>query len=315
MPILRRFSTTAAFLLCVANAAWTQDLAPRAYVVTPVNSNVINLTYSYFGGNLLFDGSVPITGATAKLNVPSISYYRSLNFFGRSANFTASLPYGVGNFQGTVIGAAAHAYRSGLLDSFYRFSVNLKGGPAMPVQEFLKWHQKLLLGASFKIVAPSGQYDPTKLVNLGNHRWAFKPEMGYSERWGHWLVDAYGAVWFFTTNPEFFSHNQYFPGTQTQSESPVVALEGHLSYDIKPRLWVSVDGNFWHGGETTLSGVPNSLSVQRNSRIGVTASIPLSRNNSVKISYNNGAYISYGGNYQNISVSWQYSWRGWPKLP
>jgi hypothetical protein len=53
--------------------------------------------------------------------------------------------------------------------------------------------------------------------------------------------------------------------------------------------------------------------VQRNSRAGVTASIPITKHQSVKVSYNNGAYISYGGNYQNISVGWQYSWIGWPK--
>jgi hypothetical protein len=95
----------------------------------------------------------------------------------------------------------------------------------------------MLIGVSLKVVAPTGQYDPTKLINLGNHRWAFKPEIGYSQRWGHWVVDAYGAAWFYTTNLEFFSDNQYFPGTRTQSENPVAAFEGHLSYDFKPRLW------------------------------------------------------------------------------
>jgi hypothetical protein len=100
----------------------------------------------------------------------------------------------------------------------------------------------MLIGVSLKVVAPTGQYDPTKLINVGNNRWALKPEIGYSQRWGHWVVDAYGAAWFYTTNPEFFSHNQYFPGTQTQSENPVGVFEGHLSYDFKPRLWVPLDG-------------------------------------------------------------------------
>jgi hypothetical protein len=31
----------------------------------------------------------------------------------------------------------------------------------MPVQKFMKWHQKMLLGASLKVTAPTGQYDPT----------------------------------------------------------------------------------------------------------------------------------------------------------
>jgi outer membrane putative beta-barrel porin/alpha-amylase len=310
---LSKFALAVALSFCGCREGWGQDLAPRAYVITPVHSNAIILTYSYFSGSVLFDGAVPITGAVAHVNVPSFTYYHTFNFLGRSANIAATLPYAVGNFRGTVTGAAAHAYRSGMLDSFYRFSVNLKGGPALPVEDFQTWHQKMLIGTSLKIVAPSGQYDPTKLINLGTNRWAFKPEIGYSQRWGHWLLDAYAAAWFFTTNPEFFSHNPYFPGTQTQSETPVAAFEGHLSYDFKPRLWVSLDANFWRGGETSLNGVSNSLTAQRNSRIGATAAIPITKHQTLKISYNNGAYINYGGNYQNVSVAWQYSWIGWPK--
>jgi hypothetical protein len=308
-----KFAFAAALVFCGWGDAWGQDLAPRAYVITPLHSNAIILTYSYFSGSVLFDGAVPITGAVAHINIPTFTYYHSLNFFGRAGNITVSLPYGVGNFRGTVTGAAANAYRSGMLDSAYRFSVNLKGGPALPLEDFRNWHQKMLIGTSLKIVAPTGQYDPTKLINWGTNRWAFKPEIGYSQRWGHWLFDAYGAAWFFTTNPEFFSRNPYFRGTQTQSESPVAAFEGHLSYDFKPRLWVSLDANFWHGGETSLNGVSNSLTVQRNSRIGATAAIPITKHQTLKISYNNGAYINYGGNYQNVSLAWQYSWIGWPK--
>ena len=151
--------------LCWTGVGIAQDLSPRAYLITPVHSNVINLTYAHFNGGLQFDGAVPITGATASLNLPILSYYHSLNFFGRSANITVVVPYGIGNFQGTVVGVPRYAYRSGLLDSFVRFSVNLKGGPAMKPPEFFTWHQKLILGTSLKVVAPTGQYDPTRLLN------------------------------------------------------------------------------------------------------------------------------------------------------
>jgi hypothetical protein len=313
MPILGKFAIAVMLELGALGAAWGQDLAPRAYVITPIHSNTVNLTYSYFSGNVLLDGAVPITGASASINTPIFTFYHSLNFLGRSANITASLPYGVGDFRGTVSGAEAQAYRSGLLDSVYRFSVNLKGGAAMPLEQFQKWRQKMLIGASLKIVAPTGQYDGTKLVNWGTNRWAFKPEVGYSQRWGHWVVDGYGAAWFFTTNPEYFSHNASFPGTRAQTENPVAAFEGHLSYDVKPRLWISLDGNFWYGGQTSLNRIANPHTVQKNSRIGVTAAIPITKHQSVKISYNNGAYIIYGGNYQNVSVGWQYFWIGRPK--
>jgi hypothetical protein len=295
----------------LAASGWAQDLAPRAYIITPIHTNAITLAYSFSTGNLIFDGSTPITDATAKINTPILSLFHTLSFFGRSANITANLPYGVGNFRGTVAGAEAHAYRSGLLDSSFRFSVNLKGGPAMDLRDYVKWRQKTLIGVSIRAVAPTGQYDPAKLINYGSNRWAFKPEIGLSRRWGHWLLDTYGAGWFFTTNHDFFSPDRDAP-KNIRSESPVFAFEGHLSYDVKPRLWASVDGNFWIGGSTTVNGVENSSTQQRNSRVGATISVPVTRHQALKVSYNRGAYIRYGGNYDTVSVAWQYSWQGRP---
>jgi len=104
------------------------------------------------------------------------------------------------------------------------------------------------------------QYDPTKLINLGANRWAFKPELGLSRRWGHWVLDAYGGVWFFTENPEFFSRNAYVPGVQTQTQDPAVVLETHLSYA-------------------------------------------------------QGAYIRFGGNYEVLSAAWQCSWISGASMP
>ena len=291
-----------------------QDLSPRAYVITPLHSNAITLTWSFYDGSINYNGALPVSGATGTYSVPIFSYYHAFSFFGRSANVVAALPYAAGNFQGTVMGAGTHLYRSGLLDSVYRFSVNLKGGPAMPVEKYVKWKQKVLLGASLKVVAPTGQYDPTKLINWGTNRWSFKPEFGYSQRWGgKWVLDGYFGVWFFTTNPDFWSRNIYFDGTRSQSQSPIGALEGHLSYDFKPRLWASLDGNFWFGGKTTVNGVQNPLSEETNSRIGGTVAIPITRHQSLKFSYSTGTYIRFGGNYQNVSAAWQYSWIGRPK--
>jgi hypothetical protein len=290
-----------------------QDLSPRTYVITPLHSNAVTLTWSFYDGSINFNGALPVSDATGTYSVPILSYYHSFDLFGRSANVVASLPYGVGNFQGTINGAGDNLYRSGLVDSVFRFSVNLKGGPAMPVQKYMKWNQKVLLGASLKVIAPTGQYDPTKLINWGTNRWSFKPEFGYSERWKKWVLDGYAGVWFFTTNSDFWSRNIYYSGTRSQTQDPIGSFEGHLSYDFKPRLWASLDGNFWFGGKTTAGGIQNSLSEQTNSRIGGTVAIPITKHQSLKFSYSNGTYIRFGGNYQNVSAAWQYSWLGKPQ--
>ena len=289
-----------------------QDLSPRAYVITPLRTNGVTVSDVFNDGELLFEGTVPITDSTGRLNMAAVTLYHSFGLLGRSANATATLAYGVGTFKGTVNTAEMEARRSGLFDSVYRFSVNLVGAPSMDLGEFRQWRQRTLVGASLKIVAPTGQYDPTKLINLGANRWAFKPEIGLSRRWGRFIVDAYAAVWFFTRNPEFFSRNAFVPGTQAQTQEPITAFETHLSYDIKPRLWVSLDANFWNGGRTSLDGVENPLTEQRSSRIGITASVPLTRRQSIKAGYADGAYVRFGGDYKIASIAWQYSWVGPP---
>ena len=312
----RLFAAAAGAVLLLAGpppSLRAQDLSPRAYLITPLRSNAVTVGNIFNDGNLLFEGTVPITGATGRLNMPNVTLSHSLSVLGRSANVAATLAYGVGHFKGTVIGAEVDAYRSGLFDSVFRLSVNLKGARAMELSEMRQWRQKTLIGVSLKVVAPTGQYDPTKLINLGANRWAFKPELGLSRRWGHWVLDAYAAVWFFTRNPEFFSRNQYVSGTHDQTQDPIAAIEGHLSYDFRPRLWVSLDANFWRGGRTSLDGVENPVTLQKSSRVGVTASFPVTRHQSIKVGYADGAYVRFGGDYRIASAAWQYSWITRPK--
>jgi hypothetical protein len=295
--------------LCAAHGARSQSLVPHAYLITPTGTNVVVLSYSRLSGGLDFDGAVPITGATAETNLSVVSFYHSLDLLGHSANFTLGVPYAHAAFKGTIREIPRSSERSGTQDSYLRLAVNLLGGPAMPPAEFASWRQNALLGMSLTIIAPTGQYDPTRVINWGNNRWAFKPEIGYSQRWRKkWTLDAYGAVWFFTENPDFFSPNRFFPVVQSRTEQPVYAFETHLSYDFAPRLWVSIDANFWTGGATALNGLLNRFTDQRSSRVGFSASIPLTKAQSIKLSISNGAYVRFGGNYLTYSLAWQYGW-------
>ena len=304
-----KLTWTAVFVASSLALLKAQDLSPRAYVITPLRSNAVTLTYSYYSGSIQLNGVLPDASATGTYSVPIFTYYHSFGMFGRSSNLNIAIPYGIGTFQGEFGDVTKQIYRSGLLDTTLRLSVNLKGGPAMDAREFGKWNQKALMGVSLKVVIPTGQYDPNKLINWSANRWAVKPEFGYSRRRKHVLWDAYAGVWFYTTNQHFYSPT----GPQPQSQKPIGSFEGHLSYDFKPRLWLSLDGNFWFGGTTSLSGIENLATRQTSSRIGVTASLPLTKHQSVKVSYADGTYVRFGGNYQTVSAAWQYSWLGRPR--
>ena len=286
-----------------------QDFAPRAYVITPLHSNAVTLTYGFYSGSLLFNGVVPLNDTIGTYSVPVFTYYHSFGLLGRSANISASIPYAIGTFEGEVIGSDTQIYRSGLLDTTFRLSVNLKGGPAMQLSEMRTWVEKSLVGVSVKVVAPTGQYHPNRLINWGSNRWSFKPELGYSRRRKHMVLDGYAGAWLFTRNQQSFTPT----GPQPQTQNPIGSFESHLSYDLKPRLWLSLDGNFWIGGEASLKGVDNPQTRQTSSRLGVTASVPISKHGSVKVSYSDDIYTRYGGAYRNVSAAWQYSWIGRPQ--
>ena len=290
-----------------------QDLRPRAYVITPVHWNAAIVGYNFNDGSIFFGSLLPITDASGQYHLSTLSYYHALNCFGRSANFTATLPYVVGTFQGEVKGSSKQVYRSGMADSVFRFSVNLVGGPAMTPKEFAKWKQKTIVGASIQVLAPTGQYYSSHLVNPGNNRWAFKPELGISQRWRNWIVDGYAGAWFFTENSNYLAGSQFSKKQNTLAQSPIGSVELHLSYDVKPRLWASIDGNYWYGGGTKVDGVTKIGSLQASSRIGGTISIPFTKHQSVKFSYSDGELARIGGTFKTASVAWQYSWLGRPR--
>jgi Putative MetA-pathway of phenol degradation len=294
--------------LCfLCGLARAQSLAPRAYVIVPKDSSAIILTYGWYTGDVQLDSGAPIANLQSHASIPIFSFYHAFGLFGRSANITASLPYLVANYSGNVRESAQTAYRSGLMDTGYRLSINLVGGPAMSAGDFAKWQQKTLIGVSFAAIAPTGQYDPARLINPGANRWVFKPELGFSRRWNSWLLDTYTSGWFYTMN------RRYFPGTWIQSENWIGAIEMHLSYDFRPRLWFSLDGNYWFGGATNLNGEETGGTRQGNSRIGATASVPLNQHHSLKFSYSTGARVRFGGDFENLSVAWQYGWTRKPK--
>ncbi len=310
MTAIARTIVCACLLLVLGSAALAQTLAPRAYVITPRNANAITLSWSYYDGSLNLNGAVPVTGATGTLPCSGLQLLPFLRPVWAFREHHRLLAIRRRYFPGFGSGQPAPDLSLGLLDLAVRFSVNLKGGPAMAMPQFVKWKQKMLLGASLTVVAPTGQYDPTHLINWGINRWAFKPELGYSQRWGNWLLDAYGGVWLYTTNNAFYS----VPNPQPQTQSPIGSFEGHLSYDFPPiHCWASLDGNLWFGGTTSLNGIPNPVTRQTSSRIGGTFSFPLVKHQSMKISYSRGTYVRFGGDYQTVSVAWQYSWVGWPK--
>ena len=281
-------------------AVGAQELVPAAYTPAPYGVNLLSLASSYNTGDLAFDPSGPIEDASGRIMASTLGYARTLKIAGRSANVGIIVPYVTGHLEGLYFGQEAFADRSGLGDLAVRCAVNLYGAPAMGPREFAAFRPRTLIGTSLSLRAPTGQYDPTKLINIGTNRWAFKPEVGFVQVIGRWAVDGYIGGWFFTDNTDFL-------GGLRREQDPIFSTEVHLRYAFSAKLWGSLDANFWRGGQTTLEGAVSD-DLQRNSRVGTTCAVRVGRNHSLRFAASRGAITRIGGDFGSIGISYGYSW-------
>jgi hypothetical protein len=125
-----------------------------------------------------------------------------------------------------------------------------------------------------------------------------KPEIGVSRPVGRWTVDASAGVWLFTVNDSFY------PGHVVKRQDPVLALQGHGSYPLARGSWLALDGTWFAGGETWVNGALNP-DLQRNTRLGITYSLPVVGQNSLKFTYSTGATTRRGSDFNTVNVTWQ----------
>ena len=288
-----------ACLLAVAGSARAQDLEPKAYSASPVGAAFLVVGVARSSGSVLTDPSLPVQDIEAKIyGVPLAAGY-TFGLFGKLALVTAALPYTWGDVTGQVGEEARTVRRSGLADVRAKLSINLTGDPAMGVREFVKTRRKTIVGTSLTVTGPTGEYNGTKLINLGTNRWGFKPEVGVAVPKGPWDFDAYLGVWLFTDNDNFY------PGGRIRSQERVVGLQGHASYTFRPRLWTAIDATWYQGGGATVDG--GALSgTMNNSRLGATASFPMGRQQSLKVAYSSGVAVRTGTNFRTFSIGWQW---------
>jgi len=290
--------------LVLATTSSSQELEPRAYAPNPTDVNFLALAYSRTTGDVVFDESLPFSDVTAHVNGAALLYGHTFALAGRAASATALLPYAWGSVQGNVGEDYKRITRSGMTDLRVRLAVNLVGGPALSPREFAARKAGTTLGASLSVVAPSGQYDPSKLINLGTNRWAFKPELGLSHPIGRWFLEAYLGGWLFTENDAFY-------GGVRRSQAPIGTFQLHVVRMLGRRAWIAGDATFYSGGRTTIDGRTNDDS-QANSRSGLTLAVPIGKSHSLKVAWASGVTTRVGGDFQILAVAWQVRWLGNP---
>lgn len=294
---LRASATAALFLAAAASA---QEMEPRAFSPAPIGTNFALAGLSHLSGGVAIDPSLPITNVQANINIYSLGYARTFGLLGRSASVGILVPYDRAGMSGNVGDVGKVANRTGMGDLVTRFAMILIGGPALTPEEFQQRTPTTTFGVNLKVVTPTGQYDSTHLINIGQNRWAFKPEVGLSQPIGNWFTDGIAGVWLYTDNTNFF-------GGQTRSQDPIWTFQLDGGYEFRPGLWLSANGTYYTGGNTTVNGVRNQDRLQ-STRYGLTFSVPLGTGWSTKFNWSKSLTTRIGGSFEEFSFALQYFW-------
>jgi hypothetical protein len=269
------------------------------YDNTPVGTNQLEIAYSYARSDASIDTSLVVVGARFNLNQATITYTRYFGLLDHVVWAEASVPFA--NLSGSISGTKPRS-TSGAGDSSYTLTTLLKGGPALSAEQFGTYRHTTTIGTSLEITAPTGQYNSSKLLNLGADRWSFKPEVAVSLPLGreqNWQCDLYAHARFFTDNTSY-------RGTEVLRQDPLPGFEGHVSYTFG-KAWASIDTLYAFRGTTYVNGIDQS-DAQQNLTLGTEINISLNSRNSLVLQFAKAVVHQNAPTYTGFAVKYAYTW-------
>ena len=200
---------------CMVCGLWVsgvaaQEITPRLFWPTPKGTKLLVAGYSYSSGGVFFDYSIPIEDADSTVNTGVLAYAQTLGLWGRTSNILFEQPYSKGTAQGLLLGQPVATDFSAFGDLGVTLNVNLRGAPTMDREAFLEYraNPRPIIGASLKLIAPTGHYDPNRVLNVGANRWAARLKLGtVIILKPSWLLELSANTWLFADNDEFIMGN------------------------------------------------------------------------------------------------------------
>jgi hypothetical protein len=304
MWAIRSFAAVAAIATsCFPGVVCGQFTDPRTYTPGAVGANDLEFDYTYARTNASIDTSLVVGSGILELNKGDLSYTYNFGLLGHFAWISATVPFA--SLRGYIAESNISGSTTGFGDSSVELAALLMGGEALNAAELATRERTTSVGVSMTVTVPTGQYNTDKVLNLGTHRWSFKPEIGVAYPFGpdqKWEVDGYLNVYFFTDNTAY-------RGIEVLRQEPLPGVEGHLSYTFSPILWASLDTRYGFRGETVVDGLAQNNS-QENLMVGTEAHWLPNSHNSLGLVFAKALVHTNAPNYTGVVVKYVYSWGG-----
>jgi hypothetical protein len=312
MRPVARFRLLAATILAMCVLCPLQTLAQvpaRFYWKSLSGANGVPIVFQSMNGNTNpFDPALIVTpGANFDATLALAGYARTFSLHNRASMVAVIEPMGRISGDVTVAGKTFKQSADGFGDPMVEFDINVLGPRAQKtIPDVLRYKPGFSIDLLGDLAFPIGQYDNSKPLNLGQHRWYGR--MGAPIIWqlGPWVpgrrmtLEFLPAVWFFGANNDFVG--------QTLKTNPKFQLDGHLTRDFTEHFWAAFDTVWYTGGKSTINGVPGKT--LNNLGLGFTAGYHINDNLGLTLGYkstiNDGAPDSLRMNQFMVSIV--YGW-------
>lgn len=300
MKTLRLLPWIAALGLARGLDAAAQDMEPRRWTHLPVGTNIAGAGYSYTSGELNFDPVLRIEDARVGMHTILGSYNRYFSIADMTARLDVQVPYQRGTWDGLLNGVPTTVRRDGLADPRVRLSMNVYGSPALEPEAYRDYikneEERTVAGIACAVRVPLGEYNEDKLINLGEHRFSFQPQIGVVHTVGPWSFEATASLFAYTDNDDFF-------GGHRLEQDPLYAIQVHVVRTFNG-WWLSAGSAYGRGGRTSIDGVPDD-DIRSNLLYGISGGLSVASNQSVNLMYiRQDALSQVGGDFHNVILTW-----------
>ena len=288
-------------LLATTFQTFSQDIEPRRWNPLPLGTHVVGIGYGVSESDVYIDPVLQIEDVKQNMDVIAVSYVQPFKIGNKLARVDVTIPFVFGQWEGRISGEPQAINREGFSDPRIRVSLNLIGPSAMGKLEMMEYMKanpvNTMLGISLAVNFPLGQYAENRLINLGNNRFVFRPQIGMVHNWGRWSYELTTSVFIITNNNQFFNNQQ-------KKQNPLYAVQSHLIHRFKNRIWISGSLGLGTGAAATIDGVSQNDS--RGDFLGALSfGAPITKTQAIKLSYlRSVTFKDIGSDSDTVGISW-----------
>jgi hypothetical protein len=224
-------------------SAYALDLDADDYAAgaIPAGTNLALLYYQYAKRNKVYSNGSQVAGGDVTSDVGILRLVRFVDIAGFRADPQILLPFGSLNASNNL---SALGSSSGVGDLIVTATVWLVNKPA----------EGEFFGITPAVYVPIGSNDKNKALNLGENRWKYLLQAGYTTP----VLTKNLSMQLAADVTAFGKNDDFGPTGQSQSQKPLYQFQAWLKYAVSPTFDLRVGTSHFTGGETSINGIANN---------------------------------------------------------